>query len=266
VPSEAFSLSLEEAQALARTLEPLLEGRFALQVLRPDCWCLRGDDVMGAGTHPPIELAGADVDSNLPDKRWHPLLTEIQMALYDQAANTAREARGEPVVNSVWLWGGGKLPASAKGPWHSVSADSPVALGLARLAQTRHRAPGEGAAWCGTNTAEWTEGEPPAPMPRHAVLMGDFNFPPHSPLYPKIVGPLSELYGRCNHLEGFVDAWVAAGHKENEGVTCEDARINYSERIDFCFVSSAIAGRVKRAWIDNEAQGSDHQPIWTELG
>jgi len=128
------------------------------------------------------------------------------------------------------------------------------------------RAPGEGAAWCGTNKEEWTEGDPPPPMPRHAVLMGDFNFPPHSPLYPKIVGPLSDIYGRCNHLEGFVDAWVAAGHKETEGVTCVDETIAYAERIDFCFVSSAIAGKVKRAWIDNDAPGSDHQPIWTELG
>ena len=59
--------------------------------------------------------------------------------------NTAREARGDPVVNGVWLWGAGRLPASARGAWQSVSAGDPVACGLARLAGLRHRAPGPGA-------------------------------------------------------------------------------------------------------------------------
>ena len=84
---------------------------------------------------PPLELAGADVDPNLPARGWHPLLTEIQMALYDHPVNTAREARGAPVVNSVWFWGGGALPKEPRARWHSVSADDAVALGLARCAQ-----------------------------------------------------------------------------------------------------------------------------------
>jgi len=71
------------------------------------------------------------------------------MVLYQHAVNTAREARGDPVVNSVWLWGAGVLPAAAAvfdaGPWQSVSAADPVTLGLAKLAGMRHRAPGAGA-------------------------------------------------------------------------------------------------------------------------
>jgi endonuclease/exonuclease/phosphatase family metal-dependent hydrolase len=109
------------------------------------------------------------------------------------------------------------------------------------------------------------EGRPAAPMPREAVMMGDFNMTAASPLYERIVGPLSPEYGRMNNLEGFVDAWVAAGRREDEGATCESGSLSTGKRIDFCFASSALAGLIRRAWIDADADGSDHQPIWTEI-
>ena len=71
------------------------------------------------------------------------------------------------------------------------------------------------------------------------------------------------IYGRMNGLEGFVDAWVASGQRESEGITCPD--VHGGKRIDYCFVSSRLAVRVRRAWIDERADGSDHQPIWTEI-
>jgi endonuclease/exonuclease/phosphatase family metal-dependent hydrolase len=123
------------------------------------------------------------------------------------------------------------------------------------------RAPSEGGAWCGGHpnaAAGWTEGEMP-PMPREAVLMGDFNFSPDAEEYRRIVGPDSDGYGRLNNLEGFVDSWVAAGHAEHEGATCG------GRRIDYIFVAAALRDRIKAAWIDERAQGSDHQPIGIEL-
>ena len=92
------------------------------------------------------------------------MLFRSQMALYQHPVNTAREARGAPVVNSLWLWGAGKLPAAATGPWQSVSAEDPVALGLARLAGMRHRSPGTGA-------EEWLAHAPEEG--RHLVLLED---------------------------------------------------------------------------------------------
>ena len=165
MPSQAFELSQLEADALAGALAPLLAGKFTLHVVRPDQWCLRMDQKEeSASTRPPIEFAGANVDPHLPPKLWHPLLTELQMALYEHAVNTVREARGAPVVNSLWLWGAGKLPAAATGPWQSVSAEDPVALGLARLAGMRHRSPGTGA-------EEWLARAPEEG--RHLVLLED---------------------------------------------------------------------------------------------
>lgn len=164
LPSQGFDLSGAEAEALAAALAPLLSGILTLFPFKPDQWCLRieRNDACEGSRHPPIQLAGANVDPDLPGKRWHPLLTEIQMALYAHPVNTERERRGEPVVNSVWLWGGGAIPAAARGPWQSVSTDDPAAQGLARLAGMRCRA-------CGPGAEEWLARAPEDG--RHLVLL-----------------------------------------------------------------------------------------------
>jgi hypothetical protein len=61
------------------------------------------------------------------------------MLLHDHPVNRVRAERGAPAVNSLWLWGAGALPAAARGPWQSVTAEEPIALGLARLAGMRQR-------------------------------------------------------------------------------------------------------------------------------
>jgi endonuclease/exonuclease/phosphatase family metal-dependent hydrolase len=97
-------------------------------------------------------------------------------------------------------------------------------------------------------------------MPRDAILMGDFNLEPSSPLYDRIVGPLSPEHGRMNGINGFVDARVASGHAERDGVTCGP-----TQRIDYCFLSTPLLPRLRSCWIDGATAGSDHQPVWTEL-
>ena len=131
-----------------------------------------------------------------------------------------------------------------------------------RLLDIHARAIEEGGAWCGGHPdpdAGWTEGTMP-PMPGEAILMGDFNFDWDAPEYDRIVGPLSPGYGRLNRANGFVDAWVAAGNREDEGATIPRGR-----RIDYCFLSPLLAARVRSCWIDHEASGSDHQPFWVEI-
>jgi endonuclease/exonuclease/phosphatase family metal-dependent hydrolase len=130
------------------------------------------------------------------------------------------------------------------------------------LLAIHQRAPSEGGAWSGGHpdpNAGWTEGGLP-PMPREAMLMGDFNFRPNAPEYDRMIGPLSPHYGRLMNLDGFVDSWVVAGNAEQEGKTVDDGG-----RIDYCFVTAGIANRIQRVWIDAEAIGSDHQPFWVEF-
>jgi len=131
------------------------------------------------------------------------------------------------------------------------------------LLDIHRRAATEGGAWCGGHPdpdAGWTEGEIP-PMPREAVLMGDFNHDWKAQEYDRIVGPLSSKHGRLNNIDGFVDAWVAAGNAEDAGNTLH----NSDRRIDYCFVSASLASQVVGCRIDDEATGSDHRPVWTEI-
>jgi hypothetical protein len=70
------------------------------------------------------------------------------MVLHEHPVNEAREARGEPALNSVWLWGAGRTPLDAHAEWQSIAADEPIALGLARAARIRSRGvPASAEAW-----------------------------------------------------------------------------------------------------------------------
>lgn len=135
-----------------------------------------------------------------------------------------------------------------------------------RLIAIHREAPAEGGAWCGAREGtDWTQGLPPPPMPQSAIFMGDFNLKADSPLYDRLAGPLSKEYGRMTAMSGLVDAYVAAGNPESGGVTCDGHEREKLQRIDYCFASATLAKKIKRAWIDNEAIGSDHQPIWAEI-
>ena len=61
------------------------------------------------------------------------------MVLHAHPVNQARAAAGLPVINSLWPWGGGRLPEPGTHPGaaaHDVLwSDDPVARGIARLRQ-----------------------------------------------------------------------------------------------------------------------------------
>ncbi len=132
------------------------------------------------------------------------------------------------------------------------------------LLDIHQRAPLEGAALCGGGLEEeWTrDGMPPA-LPGEAILMGDFNMEPDSEEYARITGPVSPYGGRITNPQGFVDAWVAAGNQELDGVTT-DIR-GRDVRLDYCFVSASLGDAITATRIDNQAVGSDHQPLWVEI-
>ena len=54
------------------------------------------------------------------------------MLFHSHPVNDAREAAGEPTVNSVWFWGGGVLPDALDPVFAGVWGDDPLARGLAR--------------------------------------------------------------------------------------------------------------------------------------
>ena len=102
-------------------------------------------------------------------------------------------------------------------------------------------------------------------MPPSVLFAGDFNSKPDSPEYEQIVGTRDPVYGRLTEMDRFADALTLAGLPEDHGVTFPASRGKPAARIDHCFLSIDLIPRVKRAWIDNDADGSDHQPLWVEI-
>ncbi len=103
------------------------------------------------------------------------------------------------------------------------------------------------------------------PMPQSVLFTGDFNSRPGSPEYERITGPRDPVFGRITEADRYADALSLAGLGEDEGVTFPASRGKPAARIDHCFVSMDLITKVKRAWIDEAAEGSDHQPVWMEL-
>ena len=100
-------------------------------------------------------------------------------------------------------------------------------------------------------------------VPPHAVVLGDFNSVPHTPEYEHMVGSLSPYGGRVTHPQGFVDAWVYGGGDVDAGFTSDVGDV--PARLDYAFVSATLRNRIQKCWVDEAAEGSDHQPVWVEL-
>lgn len=99
---------------------------------------LRLDNVPGVATCLLAQAVGHDTRSCAPQGagagKWNRMLNEMQMLLFDHPVNQAREASGQPVVNSLWLSGGGGLPESFHGSLHGRVYGNALAKGAARLA------------------------------------------------------------------------------------------------------------------------------------
>jgi hypothetical protein len=145
MPAEAMQISQDEADALCASLNEHFAGVMEVVPLDAGRWSARVfgkaldlDDV------PALQVAGREIR---PSRERDREITEIQMVLHAHPVNTAREARGEPPINSLWLWGAG--PASKPtSPWKSILADEPLVMGLAMLARTHYRSlPSDAAQW-----------------------------------------------------------------------------------------------------------------------
>lgn len=128
-----------EARALAETLNRHFGGSLQVHPLAPGRWYVRVEPAVEAQTTAPAAAQGREIQAHLPSgrdaMRLRSLMNETQMLLHEHAVNAAREARGEPALNSLWFWGGGTVePAAAVRPFSTVIAADPLARGLALAA------------------------------------------------------------------------------------------------------------------------------------
>ena len=83
----------------------------------------------------PARVVGCDVHDSLPGGPQGSVLrrqmTAVQMWLHDHPLNAARERRGLPAANGLWLWGSGALPAMRGAEQlPSLFSDDPFLRGL----------------------------------------------------------------------------------------------------------------------------------------
>jgi hypothetical protein len=166
VAAEEFDIERAQADELCAALNRHFEGAMELRAVDARRWvAMLAHQQPELDHRPALERSGRTVEPGGSGERE---LTEIQMVLHAHPVNEAREARADPAVNSLWLWGAGRVPASVRAPWQSVTADEPVALGLARLAGARHRAlPASAVAWLERSPEEG----------RHLVVLDGLRIP-----------------------------------------------------------------------------------------
>lgn len=111
-------------------------------------------------------------------------------------------------------------------------------------------------------------GFPEPPSPDAYVVMGDFNMLPDSPEYCAVTGMVDHEFGTPVVARYAVDAGLLPnGDISPTCVNLEDPLdVSRYKRLDYCFVHPLLASKVKSVRVDSAARGSDHRPVWLELG
>ncbi len=141
LPAAALGIAEDEAGALVEALNAhFRDDSLVFVASAADRWHVRVpvDEVPRALA--PEEARGLEVALVFPEGggsiSWRRALTEAQMVLAADGVNERRESAGKPAVNSVWLWGGGSLPAQAASPYRWIASTDAFVRGLARLTAT----------------------------------------------------------------------------------------------------------------------------------
>lgn len=135
-----MDLSAEEAAMLVQVLAPVFdEAGMTLLATTPDHWHVRlPADMPPPAFASPEQALGEDLFEHLPHgeegRRWRWLLNEIQVLLHQHPINVARRERGQPPINSLWLWGAGSLPDCVSTALAGVVSDDALVIALARRA------------------------------------------------------------------------------------------------------------------------------------
>lgn len=141
--NEIDDLDEAEAQQLCAALASHFGESFSPQALRPNAWVIATAGTPDLHTSAFSQAAGRHIDPLLPrgaDARyWHSLMNEAQMLLFQHPVNQAREERGQLPVNSIWIWGGGCLPATGSGQNKHLFTRHPDWQALARFTGSTDR-------------------------------------------------------------------------------------------------------------------------------
>lgn len=139
--AQKLNITREEANRLvAEIMDVFTADGWLLKAPRPERWYLKPAQIPKITTTSLTQVVGRDIHPFLPrgpdGKAWHTTLNEIQILLHTTTVNSERERNGKLPINSLWFWGGGRLPRITPVSWTQVWSDEPVSLSLARLSGT----------------------------------------------------------------------------------------------------------------------------------
>ena len=134
-----LEISRSEAEALLETLNRFFAADgLTFHAVAPDRWVVELAEAPAMTTTPLSAAHGRAIDALLPRgdgaRDWIRRLNEAQMLLHDHPVNAQREAAGQPMVNSVWFWGAGRLSPPAARPATRIYTDDLLGFALGRAA------------------------------------------------------------------------------------------------------------------------------------
>jgi hypothetical protein len=154
-----LEISVEECRDIALDLNRHFAGEdWKLDAANARRWYVRLDKDPHIATAALPDVVGQDILRYMPhgpaERRWRGVMNEVQMVLHSSRVNQEREARGAPPINSLWLWGGGRLPCPAPVSWAQLWGNDALSQGLASLARVA-------CASLPPDAAEWLEDDTP---------------------------------------------------------------------------------------------------------
>lgn len=114
---EELALTQDEANKLVDLInEHFKEEPWKLYSFEPHRWYMALDKTADLLTHPLQDVFGRNIHHYAAEGEdasyWRTITNEIQMLLHGSNVNFERESKNMYSANSLWLWGGGALPAN----------------------------------------------------------------------------------------------------------------------------------------------------------
>lgn len=157
----AAQITDAEHAELTRALHPHFPTQGFTLHATADQWFVACERPLQATMFSPDALLTADLQTLMPRgpdaAQLRRLMTEIQMVLHEHPVNVARERRGLPAINALWLWGGGTIPPARVQPLPAAYANDSFTRGLYRLrGHDVQPVPNDMASWSVALPRQWS--------------------------------------------------------------------------------------------------------------